>query len=131
MDEARRTVIERWVAKADNDLVTARTMLKHDPPVTDTVCFHSQQCAEKMLKAFLVRVDVHVEKTHDLVRLLKACADHDHALCALTEVAETLSPYAVEIRYADDWRDISVDEARQAVAAAEQFVALMLPRLDL
>ena len=53
MDEAARTAMSRWLIKADNDLVTARTMLGVDPPVTDTACFHAQQCVEKCLKAFL------------------------------------------------------------------------------
>jgi len=68
MDDAKRIVIERWLAKARNDLVTAQTMFKNDPPVTDTACFHAQRCAEKMLKAFLAFQDIHVERTHDLAR---------------------------------------------------------------
>ena len=63
MDDAKQTTIARWLAKAKNDLITARTMLDTDPPITDIVCFHAQQCAEKALKAFLVVADIHVEKT--------------------------------------------------------------------
>jgi HEPN domain-containing protein len=63
MDDAKQTTIARWLAKAKNDLITARTMLETDPPITDIVCFHAQQCAEKALKAFLVVADIHVEKT--------------------------------------------------------------------
>ncbi len=52
MDDAKQTTIARWLAKAKNDLITARTMLDTDPPITDIVYFHAQQCAEKALKAF-------------------------------------------------------------------------------
>ncbi|PKN65761.1 MAG: hypothetical protein CVU57_09390 [Deltaproteobacteria bacterium HGW-Deltaproteobacteria-15] len=47
MDEQKKTVIQRWMVKADHDLITARVMLENDPSVTDTICFHAQQCVEK------------------------------------------------------------------------------------
>ena len=43
-----------WLRKARNDLVSARILLAHGDPVTDTACFHCQQAVEKTLKAFLV-----------------------------------------------------------------------------
>ncbi|MBM4080999.1 MAG: HEPN domain-containing protein, partial [Planctomycetes bacterium] len=44
-----------WVGKADNDLLNVRNNLAAERVPWDTVCFHAQQAAEKMLKAFLVR----------------------------------------------------------------------------
>ena len=72
MDEVKSTAVRRWLIKADHDLITAKTTLITDPPVTDTPCFHAQQCVEKCLKAFLVFADIHVEKTHYLPRLVGA-----------------------------------------------------------
>lgn len=43
-----------WLRKARNDLVSARILLAHGDPVTDTACFRCQQSVEKTLKAFLV-----------------------------------------------------------------------------
>ena len=37
----------------------------------------------------------------------------------MREETESLSPYAVEIRYPDDAPEISLEEARQALAATE------------
>jgi HEPN domain-containing protein len=43
-----------WTAKAENDLLCIANNL-NDPQIPwDAVCFHAQQAAEKMLKAFLV-----------------------------------------------------------------------------
>ena len=92
MDEAKRVVVQRWLSRAEHDLITARATLKTDPRVTDTVCFHAQQGAEKMLKAFLAHIDIHVEKTHDLVKLLKPCIARDPAFQELVEAAEALNP---------------------------------------
>ena len=43
-----------WIEKAKNDLLNADNNLASDKIPFDTVCFHCQQAAEKLLKAFLV-----------------------------------------------------------------------------
>jgi HEPN domain-containing protein len=131
MDDPKKTVIRRWVVKADHDLLTAQTMIGSETPPTDVICFHCQQCAEKMLKAFLVLLDIHVEKTHDLVRLLAQCVQHDPMFGGVKDAAETLNSYAVDVRYADDWRDIPLDEAREAVKMAERVMSFVRPKLGL
>ena len=117
MDELTRRAIERWIEKAERDLLTARTILREEPRLTDVVCYHCQQCAEKSLKAFLVQIDMHVEKTHYLRRLLTLCVEKDGAYADLDPAATSLSDYAT-VRYPDDWRDIPEPEAMQAIEAA-------------
>ncbi len=56
MDEGKRLTIERWMVKAAHDIQTAETVMEQHPALSDIVCFHCQQCAEKALKAFLVSV---------------------------------------------------------------------------
>jgi len=51
--------------KANNDLAAARIGLDHDAPL-DTVCFHVQQAAEKLLKAALAGKDLDYPFTHEL-----------------------------------------------------------------
>ena len=121
MDEPTRAAVDRWLSKAQRDLVTAQTMLASNPPLTDIVCFHSQQCAEKALKAFLVAAGVHVDRTHYLPRLLELCRDADDSFGQLAEDATSLTDYAVATRYPDvDEPDPTEDEARAATAAAER-----------
>lgn len=113
MDDKRLT-IERWLIKADHDLLTAKTML-HVEGTMDVVCFHAQQCAEKCLKAYLVFVGHDFPKTHDLHNLLKLCTDHDPSFASMEDDARILSDYAVEVRYVDDWRIIEPGEAANAI----------------
>ena len=35
--------VKAWLQKARNDLLSARILMEHDPPVRDTACFHCQQ----------------------------------------------------------------------------------------
>lgn len=100
-------------------------MLATDDPPTDIVCFHCQQAVEKCLKAFLVRHDQDVPRTHDLPHLIAMCAAHRPDLAGIEDDARTLTDYAVETRYADDWRDIPVAEAREAMDTAERLVVFI------
>ena len=50
-----------WVAKAEGDFATAgREMRARKNPNYDAVCFHTQQCAEKYLKAVLQENEKHI-----------------------------------------------------------------------
>jgi len=131
MDEVQRTAIERWLVKARNDLITCQTMIARNPPISDVACFHAQQCAEKALKAFLVSVDAHVERTHDLPRLIALCAQFDPDFQNLMGNAAELTDYAVTSRYPDDWRDIPLSEAIESVQKAETIVAFVVKKLGL
>ncbi len=125
MDEHKRIAINRWLIKAGHDLKTAQTMLITDPPITDTVCFHAQQCAEKSLKAFLTFSDIHIEKTHFLPRLIELCRGINSSFDDLKEAAIALTDYAVEVRYPDDWREIPLNEAVKAVKNAEEIMTFV------
>ncbi len=120
MDEVVQTAVERWLAKAANDLKTAETMISIVPPVVDTTCYHAQQCVEKCLKAFLTAADRHVEKTHSLPRLVELCSEVNEAMSVLGATAVELTDYAVQSRYPDDWREIPIPEAEAAVRMARE-----------
>lgn len=111
--------VKAWLDKASSDLLAARILIEHSPLVLGPAAFHCQQAAEKTLKAFLVWRSVPFEKVHSLVYLMDLCEKEEPALAFLREEAASLSPYAVEIRYPGDAPEISLEEAREALAAAE------------
>ena len=122
-------VVERWLIKAEHDLRSARNDLNDVPPLTDTACFHAQQCVEKALKAYLAFKDEHIEKTHLLYILLNRCAKIDKEFLKFADIAESLSKYAVTTRYPDDWRDIPVEEAEAAVKSASEVLSFVRSKI--
>ena len=56
----------RWLRYAEEDLITAETLLAqaHIPP--RQTCWHAQQAAEKALKAVLIFLQIDFPRTHDL-----------------------------------------------------------------
>lgn len=125
MDETSAEAVGRWLIKAHHDLRTARLALADSPPITDVACYHAQQCAEKAIKAFLVSVDEHVHRSHDLTFLLGCCVRHDGRLNTIVDEAGRLTDYAIATRYPDDWREIAVEEASIAIRDAESIVELV------
>ena len=64
---------EKWFKKAEEDIYTAKLLLKETDSPVCIICFHSQQAAEKYLKAYLVVRNIDFPKTHDLKILINIC----------------------------------------------------------
>ena len=73
----------------------------------------------KHLKAYLVFRQTDFPYTHNLARLIEIAEDLRCWPKAI-RAAEELSPYAVTTRYPGEDEPVSADEARQAIAIAEQ-----------
>ncbi len=122
--------VNEWKQKAENDLRTAEIVLLSPNPPTDTICFHAQQCAEKYLKSYLTSKDITIEKTHDLTRVNNICIGIDPDFEELSDKAELLSGYAIEIRYPGDFIECSIGEAEEAVEMAKAFRDFVLRKLS-
>jgi len=106
-----------WVEYAEEDLIMAQSALRRSRPLTTPSCFHSQQCAEKYLKAILVSRDIEFPKTHDLLILDTLCAGGGIFTGFTKEELGRLSGYAVHTRYPGN--QPTPDEAQEALKIAK------------
>jgi HEPN domain-containing protein len=126
-----RTVVAEWVAKAEGDyVVLRREMRARKAPNYDAVCFHSQQCVEKYLKARLMQAKIRFGKIHDLVKLLDAVLPVEPLWEAFRADFRRLSAYAVAYRYPGE--SANRQEAKDAAGRCGKFreaarAALRLP----
>lgn len=125
MDDGKRMEVKRWIVKAENDFNTAKLIVSSVNPITDTLCFHSHQTAEKILKAYLVFRDQSVEKTHDLGRLIGLCAKLDNSFLEIAPLLAEMANYAAADRYPDGWREILLPEAKGAFENAEKVMVFV------
>ena len=88
-----------WIAKAEEDYSVATGLLRRRKIPADSICFHSQQAAEKYLKAILQEQGIHFGKTHDLEELLSLCKPQFPQLGALSNDLKLLGDYAIRYRY--------------------------------
>ena len=62
--------VREWIAKGEADFATAgRELQAAGSPNFDAVCFHAQQCVEKLMKGLLIHLGTVPPRTHDLVYL--------------------------------------------------------------
>jgi HEPN domain-containing protein len=94
-----KPITQEWIEKADRDFAAAQLLLDQPKPSYDLVCFHSQQCAEKYLKACLQESDIFFPKTHDLSTLLDLLLAVQPAWESMRFLLKSLTAYAVEFRY--------------------------------
>ncbi len=108
-----------WITKAENDLKIGTDEMRTDRPVTDMVCYHMQQCAEKYLKAFLVFHNRPFRWTHDIAELIEQCNEIDQEFEVLYQQrADSLTAYGTEIRYPDEFYTPTMEETEEAVEVA-------------
>ena len=117
---AKIEIARQWLDKARNDLLNADNNLKSEKIPFDTVCFHCQQAAEKLLKAYLAGKGQSYPITHDLFLILQKILPINKDVENLRDVLAILIPYAVEIRYPDDWYMLTKEDAIEARQAAGQ-----------
>ncbi|PWB50033.1 MAG: DNA-binding protein [Candidatus Methanoperedenaceae archaeon] len=92
-------IILQWINIAQRDLTAAEQGLKNDLVMTEIVCFHCQQAAEKYLKAFLVKHQIEFQKTHNIMTLINLCSKVDGSFKEKLSHSDILTDYAVEICY--------------------------------
>ncbi|RLD68527.1 MAG: hypothetical protein DRI95_02735 [Bacteroidetes bacterium] len=123
------TIINQWIEKADHDLGTAKITYLHIPEYKDTVTFHCQRTVEKLLKAYLIFLDIEFRFTHDLVYLIDLISQKDQFTNEFYDKASFLQDFAVEVRYPDDTVELKDKDVEDAIGYAEQFRKLITEKI--
>jgi len=123
----------RWLDLADEDKQMAR--LAYKARIHSQACFHSQQGAEKCLKAFLLHRDGKFPKTHSLVELLMLASVNDNALLQLKEDCLYLDQFYVPTRYPDaplgslPEGEPKREDAKKAMDIAQKIMSLVVKKV--
>ena len=108
-----------WVRKAEIDFKTAGHLCQSSPDFAEGAAFHSQQAAEKYLKAFLVWHQIEFHKTHDIEALLRLAEKVDDKLPEILREAVILTPYGVDYRYPGEYPEVTIADAKRALRLAD------------
>lgn len=129
MEDKRSELAKPWFEKAEQDKCGAEDILESRHGFANTVCFLSQQMAEKYLKGFLVYKGKEFPKIHQIDRLVRLCGDADKDFNKLKKDAEFLSAFYVATRYPGDFPDFAWKDAKKAFAAAQKIKKMVLRRI--
>lgn len=115
-----RPMTREWVAKAESDYDGACEALRsRKKSRRDRICFFSQQCVEKYLKARLTEAGIAFPRTHELNVLLRLCLPVEPLWAVFEKPFAAMAQNAVLIRYPGTWATLA--EARQGIAACRRF----------
>lgn len=119
----------RWLRQAQADLEVVRTLVKAGHYAA--ACFHSQQAAEKALKAVLYLRGSRVVLGHSVRELARQCAGYDPAFASLQADGALLDQFYIPTRYPNGLPAPAVpsevytsSQAEAALQAAERIVAM-------
>jgi len=123
---------KEWLRYAQSDLKTANHMFYEvNPKESEISCYHSQQCAEKSLKAYLITLNTTPPYTHDLVELNNLCAIKEPSFVNLQQYCISLNPYGVHVRYPnelaidDTLTKIAIENAKVIFEFCKELIATM------
>lgn len=121
---------QEWLHFAQMDIQAAQFLLEMRPVPNEIICYHCQQCAEKSLKAILVKNHQEPRKIHDLVHLLQDVCEIVPELKAVLGMVAGLTDYSILTRYPPA-RQIDSSEASQAVRDAQKVFELCVAQMGI
>ena len=114
-----------WLRRARRDLRLAELALGEG--FHEESAFHSQQAAEKALKALLIALGRRPPKTHSIGWLLSIVEESGISTAEINR-SRILTDYAVEARY-PTFEEVTGDEAEEALSLARTVVEWARRRL--
>jgi HEPN domain-containing protein len=103
-------ILRQWVRKAEHHLEAASPIMS-----IEAWC----PFAGKYLKCPPTYLGIQTPRTHDLKALVSLVPAQNRLALQIEDVVE-LNPYSVDVRYADDWREPDLGDARRALALASE-----------
>jgi len=123
-------LVREWLKYSLNDLISAKHLYEDlHPRQIEVACYLSQQCAEKVLKGYILYKDTEPPKTHNLIELCQMCINYDNAFLEILDVCADLTPYGVAVRYPNE---LAVDDviAKLAIDKAQIIYDFCVGRID-
>ncbi|OGB85888.1 hypothetical protein A3J41_00655 [candidate division TM6 bacterium RIFCSPHIGHO2_12_FULL_38_8] len=122
---------QEWLKFAKIDFEIAQDLLNLKDRYAGAAAYHAQQAAEKALKAYLMYQNEDIPKSHDLVLLVRRCAEFDLEFLLIELMAARLSPFSVQTRYPDDMcSDLSVQEAKKLLKDSEKILNFVIQKIQ-
>ena len=118
-----------WIRFAEDDLESAKILANHYKPKIEISCYHSQQSAEKILKAFLLFNTIDFAFTHDLVKICSDCQKIDTTFSMIFNQCDVLNRYISRSRYPSPL-EITEYDMTQAIKFADDVLSFVKDKIS-
>ncbi len=89
------------------------------------MCFMFHQSVEKLLKGFLVLLEIDPPKIHDCRILCSLCAEHEKMFADHVDKCAKLNKYYISTRYPVHYEIMSKSDAKEAFSIASDILHLI------
>ena len=120
---------KEWVNYSEKDFIAAQFLMTATNPPIEIICYHCQQSAEKLFKAFLIKNDIIPSRTHDLNLLVNECSKIENTISILKRECNRLNDFGVNTRYPNNM-DLELEDAKIALKDAEKIKEFILSKID-
>lgn len=117
MVDPEKSLAKEWFLKARDDELSIKAIFKDDGP-PNTICFLSQQMAEKYLKGYIAYKGKRFPKVHQLDHLVRLCERLEPKFSTLKDAADFLTTFYTATRYPGDYSEFGPREAKEAFEKA-------------
>jgi HEPN domain-containing protein len=114
------TLLEQWLYKAEEDLGSAKLLLSGN--FYGTAIYHTQQAAEKALKAYCVYISIAIPRTHNLDSLCQLCESSDADFSNIYLYAIDLNGLDVAFRYPNVQFEPTATDVQNAIQLASDIL---------
>jgi HEPN domain-containing protein len=118
--------VQEWIRFAEMDLNSASILSNHYPQPIEIICYHCQQSAEKILKAFLILQGDTSPKIHDLLQLHSLCANWESNVDEIFNQCNILNRYSTVTRYPNEI-EITEYDSKTALRYAKEIFDFFKP----
>jgi len=119
----------KWFKKANEDELSVKSILDDRDGAPSTVCFLSQQIAEKYLKGLLVFFNKEFPKMHDLIDLEELILTFDQNIKEFEKDLDFLNRFYIESRYPGDYPEFNWNDAEEAYKGAKKIKEFVLNKI--
>ncbi|MGR3317988.1 MAG: HEPN domain-containing protein [Candidatus Anammoxibacter sp.] len=124
-----------WLDFAARDLQAARKLV-NDEYIANIVLFHSQQCIEKCMKAFLEEYNLNVPEIHGVVKLHELIKENTKIILPVTDdELDLIDDIYIDTRYPGNFGLLpsgfpTKDDATTLLCIAENVYLETMKKLD-
>ena len=119
---------KEWLLRSEMDLDEADFLFRNNRPLEHVALF-LHQAVEKCLKAFLISNGLKLEKTHDLVKLLRDATRFDGSLEEFIPLMQEMADYYIDSRYPVNYLvEYTKSEIENALSGSKAPITLIKER---
>ena len=111
------SIHEQWLLSAEEDYDSAIVLF--NAKLNSPSIFHTQECAEKVLKAFFAYKNMIIPESHNLDELWLKCSELDKDFNTIYMNAMDLNRFDIRFRNQEVILDPSVNDVQNAIKNSE------------